>query len=171
MTEYIVRDGETGRALVASTGTPVDEILEALEAGGGFQSALARHPDLTAEAVAAALRFARTAVTREVQYLPKPGRGFTGVRERAVSPFNGGASAGTVTSDGQASAGFWQEEPDLVADVSLAAELRSAEARREQLLYDLDLIEGIIEGLEDVAAGRVIPHEEAMAFLRSRITG
>jgi len=30
MAEYIVRDGETGRAIVSSTGTPVDEILAAI---------------------------------------------------------------------------------------------------------------------------------------------
>ena len=143
MTEYIVRDGETGRALVSSTGTPVDEILEALEAGGAFQSAIARHPELTAEAVAAALRFARTAVTREVQYLPKPERGFTGVRERAAVAYNG-RGENTVTLDS---------------------------GEYDDLLYRLDLLEGIFEAERDLDEGNGIPHEEVFAQLRRKFGG
>jgi uncharacterized protein (DUF433 family)/predicted transcriptional regulator len=206
MTESIIRDGETGRALVASTGTPVDEILDSLEAGGAFESALQRHPELTPEAVAAALRFARVAVGREVQYLPKPERGFTGVRERAASPFNSrSSSGGTITleageyedllsrldlleglleAERDLDNGFEipheQVFEDLRADASpgeadesgsIEKALRSTAEKRDQLRYELDLIESIHAGLEDVAAGRVISHEEAVAFLRSRIPG
>lgn len=34
---------------------------------------------------------------------------------------------------------------------------------------ELDTIEGITRGLEDVPAGRTVPHDEAMAVLRKRI--
>jgi predicted transcriptional regulator len=34
---------------------------------------------------------------------------------------------------------------------------------------ELDVLEGIMRGLEDVRAGRTIPHDEAMASLRKRI--
>jgi len=42
----------------------------------------------------------------------------------------------------------------------LAAEAVSAYVDRE-----LEIVEGILRGMEDVKAGRVIPHEEAMAQL------
>lgn len=29
--------------------------------------------------------------------------------------------------------------------------------------YELEIVEGIVKGLEDVEAGRVVPHEQAMA--------
>ena len=143
MTEHIVRDGETGRAIVASTGTPVDEILAALEAGGAFESVLGRHPELTPEAVAAALRFARVAVGREVQYLPRSDHGFTGVRERAAVAYNR-PGEDTVT-------------------------LGSSEY--DDLLYRLDLFEGIFEAERDLDEGHGIPHEEAFAQLRRKFGG
>lgn len=34
-----------------------------------------------------------------------------------------------------------------------------------------DLYKGIIEGLEDIEAGRVVPHEEAMAELLAKYRG
>jgi hypothetical protein len=49
--------------------------------------------------------------------------------------------------------------------------LRSAEAARERLLYELDLIESIRDGLQDVIDGNTIPHEEAVAWLRANIPG
>jgi uncharacterized protein (DUF433 family)/predicted transcriptional regulator len=209
MTETIVRDGATGRAIVDSTGTPVDDILQALQDGGAFDAALRRFPELTHEAVAAALQFARVAVGREIQYLPNPNlnsdRGFTGVRERAVSAYNSGASGGTITvnareydallsrldllegvleaeqelDDGlgiphgdvfatartRASSGF-AEDSGSIEDA-----LKSTAEKRDQLRYELDIIESIHAGLEDVAAGRLISHEEAVAFLRAKIPG
>lgn len=142
--EYIVRDGDTGRAVVASTGTPVDEILDSIAAGGEFGGVLGRHPELTPGAVAAALRFARVAVGREVQYLARPATGFTGVRERAAVAFNGEAKGGTVT-------------------------LESGEY--DDLLYRLDLFEGIFEAERDLDEGHGIPHEAVIAQLRGKFGG
>jgi uncharacterized protein (DUF433 family) len=141
--EYIVRDGDTGRAVVASTGTPVDEILESIAAGGDFGGVLRRHPELTPGAVAAAVQFAKVAVGREVQYLPRPTPGFTGVREQAAVAFNGGGQ-GTVT-------------------------LESGEY--DDLLYRLDLFEGIFEAERDLDEGNGVPHEAVFAQLRSKFGG
>ncbi|MHA6684314.1 CopG family ribbon-helix-helix protein [Mesorhizobium sp. A556] len=46
----------------------------------------------------------------------------------------------------------------------LAAEAVSAYVERE-----LEIIEGIKRGLEDVDAGRVVPHEDAMAEIHAMI--
>jgi predicted transcriptional regulator len=45
----------------------------------------------------------------------------------------------------------------------------AAEALAEYANRELDVVEGIMRGLEDVRAGRTIPHDEAMAILRKRI--
>lgn len=142
MTESIVRDGETGRAIVSSTGTPVEAILGSLEEGGAFESVLRRHPELTPGAVAAALRFARVAVDREAHYVPRPDPGFTGVRERAAVAY--GEDAPTVTL---------------------------ASGEYDDLLYRLDLFEGIFEAERDLDEGNGIPHEEVFAQLRARFGG
>lgn len=143
MTEHIVRDGETGRALVSSTGTPVDEILDALASGGAFESVFGRHPELTPEAVVAALRFARMAVGREVQYLPRPSPGFAGVRERAAVAYNGAGEAPVTLSS--------REYDDLV--------------------YRLDLFEGIVDAERDLDEGHGIPHDAVFAQLRHKFGG
>jgi uncharacterized protein (DUF433 family) len=143
MEEHIVRDGETGRAIVSSTGTPVDEILQTLETSGRFESVLRRHPELTPEAVAAALRFARVAVGRGGRSRPDPGPGFTGVREQPQHVFNAGATA-TVT---------------LEAD------------EYDDLVYRLDLLEGIFDAERDLDEGNGIPHDEVFARLRSKFGG
>jgi hypothetical protein len=49
--------------------------------------------------------------------------------------------------------------------------LRSAEATRERLLYELDLIESVRDGLQDVIDGNTIPHEEVKAYMRARFPG
>jgi uncharacterized protein (DUF433 family) len=144
MTEYIVRDGDTGRALVSSTGTPVDEILQALEDGGQFQSALERHPEVTPEGVAAALRFARIAVERGGRPAPRAQDGFQGVREAPLQAFNGGSSAGTVT---------------LEAD------------EYDDLLYRLDLFEGIFEAERELDEGHGVPNEQVFTHLRHKFGG
>ena len=157
MTEYIVRDGDTGRALVSSTGTPVDEILQALQDGGQFDAALQRHPELTPAGVAAALRFARLAVERA----GRPARTseddeFVGVREVPLHVFNQDVD----------------EDPGFGAEVrTIEDSIRAAAERRDQLRYELDLIESLHAGLEDVAAGRTISHEEVMARLTARFPG
>jgi uncharacterized protein (DUF433 family) len=185
MTEHIVRDGETGRALVSSTGTPVDEILQAFQDGAQFEAVLARHPELTPEAIAAALRFARNAVGREFRYVPDPTFGQYEVREEPIHPFNGGYAPGGIA---EAEPGFddgdrlpYEEgfagarargssgRGDDVGSIDVA--LRSAADARERLLYELEVVESVHAGLEDVAAGRVVSHEEAVAFLRATIPG
>lgn len=157
MAESVVREGETGRAIISSTGTPVDEILNAIRSGGSVESAQSIHPALTREAVEAALRFAEIAVQREPRYTPNPNAGVFTLRERALRPY--GASAG----------GSATVEP---VDHGVADEVRTAvqQARRdrERLLYELDLIDSIGEGLEQIANGEGIPHEEVFARLEAR---
>jgi uncharacterized protein (DUF433 family) len=58
----VVRDGETGDAVIAATRLPVERILEGLARGGSLEALLALHPGLTPEHVTAALRFAAEAV-------------------------------------------------------------------------------------------------------------
>lgn len=140
----ILHDGPTGQAIVASTGTPVDTILEALQAGDSHADVLRSHPGLTADDIVAAVRFARGAVQRGVRYptadeMPRS-RGSV-AREIAV-PYQ--------------------------ADVTVEGTLRGVERKRERLAYDLDLMDSICDGLRQAAVGDVIPHEEVVARLRAR---
>jgi uncharacterized protein (DUF433 family) len=143
----IVHDGATGQAIVAATGTPVDTILEALQSGDSRDDVLRAHPGLTLEDIAAAVQFARVAVRRGVRYptadeLPRTG-GMV-VRE-AAAPYNAGASP--------------------------RAALRSARRHRARLAYEVDLIDGICEGLRQIQGGQGIPLEEVAAHLRARFPG
>ena len=70
MAGEIVRDGATGQAIVAATGTPVDTILEALQSGDTRDDVLRAHPGLTPDDIVAAVRFARVAVQRGGQRTP-----------------------------------------------------------------------------------------------------
>ncbi|HEX6373386.1 MAG TPA: DUF433 domain-containing protein [Longimicrobium sp.] len=135
----IVHDGATGQAIVASTGTPVDTILEALQAGDSHDDVLRAHPGLTADDIVAAVRFARGAVQRGVRYS-------TGDE----MPRTGGFSVHEAAAYGRSSVDA---------------------AEHEELLYRLDIVEGINAGLLDVAAGRTIAHNDAVAFLREHIAG
>jgi predicted transcriptional regulator len=45
----------------------------------------------------------------------------------------------------------------------------AAEALEIYTRYELEIVEGILRGIEDVEAGRVVPHEEAMAEARAII--
>jgi uncharacterized protein (DUF433 family) len=157
MSEVIVRDGETGQAIVSSTGTPVDDILVAIESTGTVEGALRLHPALTMEAVGAALRFARVAVRREVKYTPDPHVGNMQVREVALREY------GYTENEG----GTMTLEPQNGVQGTLGALQR----KRDRLMYEMDLIDSLHAGLEDVAAGRTLPHEDAVAWLRSRIPG
>jgi uncharacterized protein (DUF433 family) len=142
MTEHIVRDGNTGRALVASTGTPVDDILQAIEDDAQFAGLFARFPELTPAGVAAALRFARNAVGREMRYVPDPKFGVMELRERPLQPYNAGsARGGTVTLD----AGEYGD-----------------------VLYRLDLLEGIFDAERELDEGHGVPHEQVFASLRDK---
>jgi uncharacterized protein (DUF433 family) len=140
----IVHDGATGQAIVASTGTPVDTILAALQSGESRGDVLRAHPGLTADDITAAVQFARTAVQRGVRYPASGARPRTGgglVRE-AAAPFNAGTSA--------------------------QGALRSARAHRERLAYEVELIDSICEGLHQIDAGQGIPHDVVTAHLRAR---
>jgi uncharacterized protein (DUF433 family) len=143
----IVHDGATGQAIVASTGTPVDTILEALQAGDSHDDVLRAHPGLTADDIVAAVRFARGAVQRGVRYptgdeLPRPS-GWV-VRETAA-PYR--------------------------ADVTVAGTLRSMERKRERLEYDTDLIDSICDGLRQIEAGEGIPQEQVVTYMHARFPG
>jgi predicted transcriptional regulator/uncharacterized protein (DUF433 family) len=169
MAESIVRDGTTGRAIVSSTGTPVDDILDAIESSGTVEGALGLHPGLTVAAVAAALQFARIAVRRGVRYAPEANFGVSELRERPVQPFGTRSSSGATVVDEHGEEGDPSDHRAVFGTVEEA--LKSATAQRERLLYELDLIESIQAGLEDAVAGRVIPHEEVMARIKSRFPG
>jgi uncharacterized protein (DUF433 family) len=148
----IVRDGGTGQAIVAATGTPVDHILEALESGDSRDDVLRAHPGLTLDDLVAAVRFARAAVERGVQYsMPRPQP--LVAREHAVA-YGPSASLSSLRS---------------YADVHTA--LRSAERERKRLAYRLDLVESVHDGLGQAAAGDVIPHDEVFAHLGARFPG
>jgi uncharacterized protein (DUF433 family) len=151
----IVHDGATGQAIVASTGTPVDTILEALQAGDSHDDVLRAHPGLTADDIVAAVRFARGAVQRGVRYP-------TGDEE----PRTGG----WVARETAAPYGSPVSRPGLPTYVDVHSALRSAERERERLAYRFDVIESIRDGLAQVAAGDVIPHEEVVARLRARFS-
>lgn len=151
MTNPIVRDGETGQAIVASTGTRVEDILAAMEAGAEIDEILRRFPGLSVDAVRAALRFARMAVAREVPYRPDRKHGLSELRERTLRPYGVGGAA-RLQSEG--------------ADVLFL--LESVAAQRDHLRHELDVAGDIHAGLEDVAAGRVISHEEVVARLSAR---
>ena len=143
----IVHDGPTGQAIVASTGTPVDTILEALQSGDSHDDVLRAHPGLTADDIVAAVRFARGAVQRGVRYPTAD--------EMAGS--RGPAARETAAP--------------YRTDVTVAGTLRSIERKRERLAHDTDLIESIYDGLRQLEAGQGIPHDEAAAYLRERFPG
>jgi uncharacterized protein (DUF433 family) len=143
MEEHIVRDGETGEAIVSSTGTRVDDILEAIDSTGSVDGALRRFPGLTTEAVSATLKFARVASRRELRYQPEPGYGVHELRERPL------AYAGEQRG------------------VTIAVPANEY----GDLLYRLDLLEGIFESERDLEQGPGIPHDEVFAQLRSRFGG
>ncbi len=155
MAGEIVRDGATGQAIVAATGTPVDTILEALQSGDTRDDVLRAHPGLTPDDIVAAVRFARVAVQRGGQRTPDQ------------MPRTGG-----MTAREPAPATAWPRSPAFSRrppDVHSA--LRSAEREREKAAYRLDLIESIRDGLAQAAAGDVIPHDEVFARLRARFPG
>lgn len=143
----IVHDGATGQALIASTLTPVDTILEALQSGDSHEDVLRGHPGLTVDDIATAVRFARLAVQRGVRYsaadeLPRSS-GSVG-RERA-------AAYGTA--------------------VTVAGTLRSLDRKRSRLAYNLDLTDSISDGLRQLEAAQGMADEQAAAYLRERFPG
>jgi uncharacterized protein (DUF433 family) len=147
----IVRDGATGQAIVAATGTPVDSILEALQAGDTRDDVLRAHPGLLPADIEAALRFARVAVQRGGERTPRhmPGNGVMTAREPAPAYAPRRASAAPPLPD-------------------VHGALRSAERESARSAYRLDLIDSIRDGLAQGAAGDVVPHDELFARLRAR---
>ena len=152
----IVHDGATGQALIASTLTPVDTILEALQSGDSHEDVLRAHPGLTVDDIVTAVRFARGAVQRGARYptaeeMPRT----DGWMAREVAAPYGSLLSGP--------------EPPTYADVHSA--LRSAERERQRLAYRLDVMESIRDGLAQAAVGDVVPHKEVVARLRARFPG
>jgi uncharacterized protein (DUF433 family) len=147
MSGDIVRDGATGQAIVAATGTPVDSILEALESGDSREDVLRAHPGLAMEDLVAAVRFARAAVERGVQYQVPRSQPLV-VREHGVA-YEPSVSLSQLRT---------------YADVHTA--LRSAEQERKRLAYRLVLIESVRDGLAQGASGEVVPHDEVFAAVR-----
>ncbi|HEU4882821.1 MAG TPA: DUF433 domain-containing protein [Longimicrobium sp.] len=151
----IVHEGDTGRAIVATTGTPVDTILEALQSGDSHEDVLRAHPGLIADDIVAAVRFARGAVQRGVRYTSADEMPRTEpfmARETAVA---------------------WDpvSEPGRHRHPDVRSALKSAERQRERLAYRLDLMDSIRDGLAQASVGDVIPHKEVVARLRARFPG
>lgn len=156
MAGQIVRDGATGQAIVASTCTPVDSILEALQNGDSREDVLRAHPGLALEDIDAALRFARAAVQRGITYRADPDA----------------SRAGLMTvREPVAAFAFPRSGTSARKHPTVQSALRSAERERERAAYRLDLIESIRDGLVQAAASEVIPHEEVFARLRARFPG
>jgi len=141
MSAHVVRDGQTGAAVISGTGISVVSILRELAASSGADAVLSAHPELTADALAAAISFAAAAVEREVPYDFNTVAAPLVVRERALA---GGYGA--------ARSPVWADEYDgLLEEVGLLRELCAAQA--------------------EVAAGETVSSEEALAFFRSHFGG
>jgi len=143
MSAHVVRDGQTGAAVIAGTGISVVSILRELAASSGADAVLGAHPELTADALAAAISFAAAAVEREVPYDFSTAAAPSIVRERALA--GGYAAAHTPVFLGA------EEYDDLLDEVGLLRELCAAQA--------------------EVAAGETVSHEEALAYFRSHFGG
>jgi uncharacterized protein (DUF433 family) len=143
----IVRDGKTGKAVVAETDITVGEILGRLAELGSVDALLDARPVLTREDVDAALRFAAGAVDRDLAYsAPAPGAGTRQVHEPAAV--------------------YGAEE---VMGSSVEDALAQLEDEMDRLDYEMDLLRDLKAGLEDAAAGRVVPHADAMRQLRESL--
>lgn len=57
----------------------------------------------------------------------------------------------------------------LAADTRRSKSFLAAEAVSAYVERELAIIEGVQRGLADVAAGRVVPHEDAMAELQAEL--
>jgi len=137
----IVRDAATSEAVVSGTDVTVAQILEELKSAPGLAAVLTKYPELTEEAVRAAVAFAVAAVRRERSYAPEPMEAERWVvRERAVA---------------------------YGAENDVAEEIARVDARIAELTDQIGLLQGVRKGLEDVQAGNVVPHDEVVARLRA----
>jgi uncharacterized protein (DUF433 family) len=142
----IYRDGETGEAIVEGTIVPVAAILRSVAEGATAEEVIRAHPGLTREGFVAALEHAARAVDRDVRYeAPAPGEGALLAREPAAAY----APRSTVAGE------------TVVLDAD----------EYDELLYRLDLLEDIAQGLADAAAGRTIPHDEVFDRLIAKYGG
>ena len=135
----IVRDGDTGEALVAGTDVTVSEILLELAMDDGIARVLDAFPDLSREDVVAAVQFAVNATRSETRY--NPGGTASRVREARVA---------------------YGTQP-ATDDDALAA----VESEYERVRYEFELISGIRNGLRELREGKEVPHEQVMAELRA----
>jgi uncharacterized protein (DUF433 family) len=144
MSAYVVRDGQTGAAVISGTGITVASILRELAASSGAAAVLDAHPELSADGLAAAISFAAAAVEREVPYETGDVRAAPmRVRERAVGgDYGAGNAAVFLGSD---------EYDDLLDEMGFLRELCTAHV--------------------EVAAGETVSQDEALAFLRSHFGG
>ena len=139
----VARDGATGEPVLGATGIPVAHILEWLADGGTPETLLNEYPELTPAHVSAALRFAARAVRREPAY--SPGGQAPGMLREAQAEYEAMPDAATV--------------------------LRMADEEHARLAYEVDLLDGIREGLRQIINGEGIPHEVAIARLKARYGG
>jgi uncharacterized protein (DUF433 family) len=141
--QFVYRDGKTGRALVAGSDAPVDEIMEALACGQTKGEVLAAYPGLEPEGIAAALRFAAHATGRDPEY-PYPSVPSRGVAEPAAVY---GAPAG--------------HRPTVAVD----------EAEYDDLRYRAELFAGLLEAEAELDAGLGRLHGDVFADLLQKHAG
>jgi uncharacterized protein (DUF433 family) len=138
--QYIVRDGDTGNAIISGADIPVDAVLERLALTGSVERVLEIFPSLTREGLNAALRFAAIAVQRE-------------------GPYETASEVGVLVAREPAAAYGLSTDVDEVLEDSEAAWARAR--------ANLELMQGLRNGFRDLKAGRVVPHAEFMAELRA----
>jgi predicted transcriptional regulator len=77
--------------------------------------------------------------------------------------------AGSTTMTIRVSAEVKEKLGRLAQDTRRSRSFLAGEAVEAYVERELAIIEGVRRGLADVEAGRVVPHEEAMAELRAAI--
>ncbi|HEU0012732.1 MAG TPA: DUF433 domain-containing protein [Longimicrobium sp.] len=139
----INRDGATGRAMIAGTDVAVADVIAQFAAGDTAVDIVARYPGLTEEGVTAALRFAVLSVDRELRYAPRSDD-HDEARERPLHAQAWGQAADAVTVE---------------AD------------EYDELLYRVDVLQGLVCGLGDLVHGRTTPHDQVAAELLAKYAG
>ncbi|HEU4452696.1 MAG TPA: DUF433 domain-containing protein [Longimicrobium sp.] len=175
----IVRDAETGEAMIAGTDITVARVLRQLESAGR-ESVLAAFPELTEEAVFAAVSFALSATRREVRYDASGGARPGVVREAAFAY----GRRRTVTLDAEEYQGLLDRVGFLSglrvpvgagaveaavgqSPRTLAEDLEHADDVYGRLRYETAVVGTLRDGLRAIEEGDVYDHEEVMAELRA----
>jgi uncharacterized protein (DUF433 family) len=143
MAQEIVREGETGQAIVSGIGVPAEAVLERLAVSESVERVLEAFPGLTREGFDAVVRFAAVAVGRE------------------PLPYELPQGVGVMIARETAPAYGFRTHLDEAVD--------GAEAAYERARYDLELTAALRRGFGDLKAGRVVPHAEFMAELRAML--